>query len=105
VNYGNERRDTYTIFAVKGIDPDGAPTGLAPQAMMRMILHETVHSFANQVIDRNLATLLPVAERLLARPTVEARVRNTFYDNAPFLLRESLVRATCLVHTGDHEGS
>ncbi|MFN8583448.1 MAG: DUF4932 domain-containing protein [Gemmatimonadaceae bacterium] len=59
-------------------------------------MHEAIHAYTNQIVDRHASELRAAAERLLSDPRVRERVRGTFYDNWRFLLRESLVRAVAI---------
>jgi len=105
VNFGHELRNTHTIFALTRFDHRGLPTNLDYEAMARLGLHEGLHAYANQLVDRNLEALQPAAEALLAKPEVWSQVRETFYNNAPFLLRESMVRAVAIKYTEENGGS
>lgn len=104
VNFGDERRNTHTVFALSAFDRQGLPTGRDYEAMTRISLHEGIHAYANQLVDQNLASLSPAAEALLARPEVWSRVRESFYNNAPFLLRESMVRAVAIKYAEENGG-
>jgi hypothetical protein len=104
VNHGGERRATYTVVAVKGMDRQGLPTALNQAAMERLNLHETAHAYANQLVDRNLARLQRPAEILLRRPATWTRVKDSFYNNAPFLMRETFVRAVAIKYAEAHGG-
>jgi aminopeptidase N len=104
VNYGKERRDTYTIISVSGFDEKGMPKRLSDEAMARLNLHETGHTFVNQLVDNNLTALRGPAEILLKRPDTWSRVKDSFYNNAPFLMRESLVRAFAIKYTEQRGG-
>jgi hypothetical protein len=104
VNYGNERRDTYTIIAVSEFDANGMPGELSEIDMNRLNLHEVLHTFANQLADNNLGALERPAEELLKRPETWSRVEKSFYNNAPFLMRESFVRAVAIKYAEAHGG-
>lgn len=98
VNHGGGRRETFTMLAIEAFGPEGMPVARDPEPIARMMLHESVHAFTNQLVDRNLPRLLPPAAALLEVPEVARRVQGSFYANPPFLLYESLVRAVGIVY-------
>ncbi len=102
VNFQNNHRNTYTFFECKHFDSNGIPTGFKDEYFPRMMLHEYIHTFTNQLVDKNLKSLQSAAETMLANPGVASRVKNTFYDNWPFLLYESLVRAAAIKYMKDN---
>lgn len=96
VNFSHNKRNTYTFYECKGFDKNGVPNGLKQQYLPRMMLHESVHTFTNQLVDNNIEALRSSAEIMLANPRVANKVKNTFYDNWPYLLYESLVKAASI---------
>jgi Domain of unknown function (DUF4932) len=94
VNYGSNRRDTYTILS---------STSIANQfeKISRANLHETMHAFTNQLVDRHMSELYPAGKTLLANSVVASRVKGTFFNNVPYLLYESLVRAGTVKYVTD----
>ncbi len=98
INFKNNRRNTYTFFETKSFDNNGIPVNFSDEYFPRMMLHEYIHAYTNQLVDENIKTLQPYAEIILVQPKVADRVKNTFYDNWQFLLYESFVRASCIVY-------
>lgn len=104
VNFKANKRNTYTFFETKRFSGQGIPTGLKDEYFPRMMLHEYIHTFTNQLVDDNKIHLKTSAEIILSHPVVAQRVKNTFYDNWEFLLYESLVRASAITYmTENHE--
>lgn len=93
VNFGGGRRNTHTIVVPGSYDSAGLPGTQWKDWATRSTLHELVHAWTNQVVDRYADGLRPPAEMLLADPEVHSRVKDTFYGNWQYLLYESLVRA------------
>jgi len=93
VNYQNNHRDTYTIFGVKKFSAEGVPSNFKEPVFAWLLIHEYVHAFSNQLVDKYLKQLQPSAEVILANPRVFGLMKNTFYGNWQFLLYESFVRA------------
>lgn len=93
VNYKSNHRDTYTIFGCSKFDAKGLPGNFSNPLIARSNLHEYIHAFTNQLVDRNIITLQKPAETLLLNSQVSKLVANTFYGNWQFLLYESLVRS------------
>jgi len=102
VNFGNTRRHTITLFSVSAFNSQGLPTNFSDPVFRRLLLHEHVHAYANQLVDKNKEDLKSAAERLLARPEVWAKFKDTFFNNWEFLLYESMVRACCLKYAMLH---
>ena len=96
VNFKNNHRNTYTFFECKNFDNNGIPLELKSDYYPRMMLHEYIHCYTNQLVDKYIDKLQNSAEKILENPTVKDRVKNTFYDNWQFLLYESFVRATAI---------
>ncbi|MFN8651847.1 MAG: DUF4932 domain-containing protein [Gemmatimonadales bacterium] len=96
VNFGAGRRNTHTIVVAGAYDSAGLPGAQWKEWVTRSSVHELVHAYTNQVIDRYADALRPAAESLLALPEVHARVKDTFYGNWQYLLYESLVRAVAI---------
>jgi hypothetical protein len=103
VNFAGNVRDTYTVVAWKSFDKNGMPLALDAQKLARSTLHETIHSYTNQLVDRHMNDLRASAEVLLRNPTVWERVKDSFFNNAPFLLYESLVRASSIKYLLDNK--
>ncbi len=92
-NFEGDRRNTHTIFGTNDFDGEGIPTDFAKPGYAAMLLHERIHCFANQLVDKNQVALRPYAEVILADPEVNGLVKNTFYGNWQYLLYESMVRS------------
>ena len=93
VNFANNYRHTFTIFEMTSFDNQGIPTTFKNPYIPRMMLHEYVHAFTNQLVDKNKSTLQSSAETILKNPKVFNLVKDTFYGNWQYLLYESLVRS------------
>ena len=93
VNYPSNHRDTYTIFTSENFNKNGVPGNFSDLMYYRSILHEYIHSYTNQLVDKNISALQKPAEILIANPKVYKLMKNTFYGNWQYLLYESLVRA------------
>lgn len=104
INFANNRRNTATMFETNGFDASGVPTNLANPYIPKMIVHETVHCFTNQIVDKNLAAFEKVGKKLYAIPEVKQKVSGSFYDNWPYLMYESLVRAGSIKYWERHPG-
>lgn len=96
VNFGGGRRNTHTIVVAGAYDSAGLPGNRWKDWVTRSSVHELVHAYTNQVIDRYADSLRAAAESLLAVPEVQARVKDTFYGNWQYLLYESVVRAAAI---------
>lgn len=104
VNDRKDHRNTHTIVAYRPEDASGPMTKARREAIARSALHEYVHAFTNRLVDQRMGDLEAPAGRLLADPVVAERVKGTFYDNAPFLLYESLVRASTIKYLLENAG-
>jgi len=93
VNFANNYRHTVTIFETNSFDARGIPTTFKNPYIPRMMLHEYIHAFTNQLIDKNKNNFQIDGETILRNPRVYNLVKNTFYGNWQYLLYESLVRA------------
>jgi Domain of unknown function (DUF4932) len=93
INFSGNRRNTYTIFGCDAFDENGVPANFANPMFARSNLHEYIHAFTNQLIDKNISALQTPAETILSTPKIWERVKGTFYNNWQFILYESLVRA------------
>lgn len=85
VNFDSTKRNAYTIFT--------CDTNFSSPDYLNSILHEYVHCYINQLIEKDSQKLRPLAEALLMRKEVYAKVGKTFYGNWRYLLYESMVRA------------
>lgn len=107
VNYGNEIRDTYTIFGCTAFDKNGIPETFGQPYFVSSMLHEYIHCYVNQLVEKNSDKLKGSAEILLADPVVFGKMKDTFYGNWRYLLYESLVRAFAIAYGkynyGDNE--
>lgn len=104
VNYGNNRRNTHTVIAPTAFDAEGIPLGAANPAIARAILHEYLHAFTNQLIDKHAAELRGPAGAIVGDPRVAASFKDTFYGTWDFMLYESLVRASSIAYlSANHE--
>lgn len=99
VNYGNEIRDTYTIFGCAAFDDKGIPATFKEQYFPLTILHEYIHCFVNQLVERNSSKLKKPAEVIISNPKVFELMKDTFYGNWRYLLYESIVRANSISYT------
>ncbi|MBX7174491.1 MAG: DUF4932 domain-containing protein [Pyrinomonadaceae bacterium] len=93
VNFANNYRHTFTIYEMTAFDDRGIPTTFKNPYIPRMMLHEYIHAFTNQLVDKNKSVLQNSAETILKNPKVFNIVKDTFYGNWQYLLYESLVRA------------
>lgn len=93
VNFPRNYRHTITIFETTSFADHGLPTTFKNQVFPRMMLHEHIHAFTNQLIDTHSGRLRGYAETILKNPKVARAVENTFYANWRYILYESLVRA------------
>lgn len=96
VNFADNRRHTITVYETTSFDGGGVPTTFTNDVYPRMMLHEYVHAFTNQLVDKHGAELRGSAETILKDPKVFEIVEKTFYGNWQYLLYESMVRACCL---------
>jgi hypothetical protein len=102
VNLGGTTRHTATLFTVSSFDSQGMPENLEDPGYRELLLHEQVHAYANQLVDGRFQALEPAAQRLLHRAEVWDKFKATFYNNGPFLLYETLVRAGSLRYAVSH---
>lgn len=102
VNYRNEVRDTYTIFGCTDFDKNGIPTTFNEQYFPLSMLHEYLHCFVNQLVEKYSGKLRQSAETILFNPKVFELMKNTFYGNWRYLLYESLVRACSIKYKMEH---
>lgn len=104
VNFSNNYRQTFTIFETTSFDDKGMPATFNRQVFPRMMLHEYVHAFTNQLVDQHSRELRSYAEAMLKNPKVFKAVENTFYGNWQYLLYESLVRACSIKYFMANKG-
>lgn len=104
VNFANNYRHTFSIFETTDFDTNGIPTTFKNEVFPRMMLHEYIHAFTNQLIDKNSGELQKYAEVILKKPEVFKIVENTFYGNWQYLLYESLVRACSIKYMMANKG-
>lgn len=104
VNFANKYRHTITIFETTSFDSRGIPTTFKNEVFPRMMLHEYIHAFTNQLIDKNSVELRNYAEIILKNPKIFKLVENTFYGNWQYLLYESLVRACSIKYFMANKG-
>ncbi|HEV7681581.1 MAG TPA: DUF4932 domain-containing protein [Pyrinomonadaceae bacterium] len=104
VNFPQNYRHTITIFETTSFDDHGLPTTFKNQVFPRMMLHEYIHAFTNQLIDKGSDQLRVYAEAILKNPKVAKAVENTFYANWRYILYESLVRACSIKYFGANKG-
>jgi hypothetical protein len=104
VNYQNNHRDTYTIFGGRKFNPNGIPTNFQEPFFKWLIIHEYVHAFSNQLVDKHVDQLKPSAETIIANPKVFGLMKDTFYGNWQYLLYESFVRAGHIKYLMANEG-
>lgn len=104
VNFPKDYRHTFTIYETTAFDDRGLPTTFTDDVYPRMMMHEYVHAFANQLVDRHVDELQTSAETILAKPRVFAAMENTFYGNWRYLLYESLVRSCSIKYMMAHKG-
>lgn len=95
-NRAGNLRDTFVIYGANAYDRDGLPLGVDHVAIARSSVHELAHCYANQLVDRLMAALRGPAEKLLAKPAVWSKMKDTFFNNAPYLMYESFVRASAI---------
>jgi hypothetical protein len=93
VNHVGRHRDTFTVFGCAAADTDGIPLAFADPSFSRMMLHEYLHAFTNQLVDENTGALQESAEVMIANPVVFGLMKDTFYGNWKYLLYESMVRS------------
>ncbi|MBL8017397.1 MAG: DUF4932 domain-containing protein [Ignavibacteria bacterium] len=98
VNYGDEMRDTYTIFGCTAFDKNGIPETFGQPYFVSSMLHEYIHCFVNQLVEKHSLKLKGPAEILLGDPVVFGKMKDTFYGNWRYLLYESLVRAFSILY-------
>ncbi|MFZ1529396.1 MAG: DUF4932 domain-containing protein [Ferruginibacter sp.] len=93
VNPVEGNRNTFSIFGCTGFDEEGMPTTFKEPYFKNSMLHEFIHCFSNQLIDKHSKELRPYAESILNNTKVFKLMQNTFYGNWQYLLYESMVRA------------
>lgn len=96
VNFENNKRNTHTIFGCNKFDSNGIPMTFGEPSFAWSILHEYIHCFCNQLIEKDSLKLKPSGQELLSNQRVYNLVKNTFYNNWRYLLYESLVRAVSI---------
>lgn len=96
VNFPNNVRNTVTIFECTAFNNMGIPTDLTRPAIPRLMVHEYIHAFTNQLVDADTGELRKYSERLLKNPDVARATQNTFYNSWNYLLYESLVRSVSI---------
>ena len=92
-----------TLYCVLGVwqtDSKGQPE--FTRDMLKTIVHEFCHSYANPIIDRHAAKLQAAGEKIF--PHVAARMKRQAYGNWRTMLYESLVRASTLRYVRHHDG-
>jgi hypothetical protein len=104
VNFPKNYRHTITIFETTSFDDGGLPTTFKNQVFPRMMLHEYIHAFTNQLVDKRSDQLRGYAETILKNPKVSKAVENTFYANWRYILYESLVRACSIKYFRANKG-
>lgn len=102
VNFPIKNRYTFTLFSPQKFDENGFPIGFSIQNMLRSSLHEYIHTFGNQVVDKNMKALQKPAAKLLKTPKVWEKVKPTFFNNEQYLMYESIVRAVAIKYMVKH---
>ena len=98
VSFINGNRRAYAIIGV-GTDDAGMPV-FCKDWVLPLIIHEFAHSFANQLIDKNIDSLRASGEKIFA--VVEDAMRRQFYDNWITMMYEALVRASVVMYMKDN---
>lgn len=91
--------DLYCILGVWHTDEQGNP--VFPSDVLRIVVHEFCHSYANPLIDRHVQELQPVAEKLFRLVAVD--MESQAYGHWKPMLYESLVRASVVRYLQRYE--
>lgn len=102
VNFGNNRRNTFTIFGCESFDEKGIPHNFSSPLVTRSSLHEYIHAFTNQLVDEDILSFKDAAQSLLANESVWQKVQATFYNTWEFLVYESMVRACTIKYLSEN---
>lgn len=89
------------VFGCWKFDAEGVP--VFDRAYLPTFVHELCHSYTNPIVDRQLALLEPLGQRLFAaRPT---QMQRQGYSNGRTVLYETFVRACVVRCRADTEGA
>ena len=98
---GDGKEELFCILGVWQTDKEGMPE--FTRDMLKTVVHEFCHSYANPVIDRHEAELKAAGEKMF--PHVAAAMRRQAYDNWKTMFYESLVRASTLRYVRQYDGA
>ncbi len=96
----NGKEELFCVLGVWATDNQGLP--VFPEDVLKTIVHEFCHSYANPVMLRHLKELRPAGERLY-EPLAD-RMRSQAYGSAQTMLCESLVRASVVRYLRHYGG-
>ncbi len=105
-NYGphcrtaDGREELYCILGVWQTDALGRPA--FDRDVLPIVIHEFCHSYGNPLVDRHLAALRPVGERVF--PHVADILRRQGYGRWDSMMYESIVRACVVRYTLKYGG-
>jgi hypothetical protein len=86
---GDGQAELFSILGVWKTDDQGAPQ--FDPGVVRTVVHEFCHSYANSIVDRHEADFKPAGQRIY--PHVESAMKRQGYGNWKTIMYESLVRA------------
>jgi len=104
--YGPHWRDSsgkeelFCILGVWATDQAGEP--VFGQDVLKTVVHEFCHSYANPIIDRHQSELQVAGEKLFE--PVADQMRSHAYGNPQTMLRESLVRVSVVQYLRRYDG-
>ena len=99
--HSDGKEELFCILGAWQTDKDGMPEFTGD--MLKTVVHEFCHSYANPVIDRHEAELKTAGEKIF--PQVAPAMRRQAYDNWKTMLYESLVRASTLRYVRQYDGA
>jgi hypothetical protein len=99
--YSDGNEELFCILGVWQTDKEKMPQ--FTRDMLRTVVHEFCHSYANPIIDRHEAELKAAGEKIF--PHSAEAMRRQAYNNWKTMFYESLVRASTLRYVRQYDGA
>jgi hypothetical protein len=102
-NFSYQFRHSFTLFGCEKHDHKGMPQCNKTANYHWALLHESIHCYANQIIEADTTTWKKIGLQLLSVQGVMPKVQRTFYGNWRYILYETLVRAIAIKYAQAHQ--
>jgi hypothetical protein len=101
-NFSHHFRHSFTLFGCEKYDSKGMPQCNKTSNFHWALLHESIHCYANQIIESDTTAWKRIGTQLLYIQGVMPKVQGTFYGNWRYILYETLVRAIAIKYNQAH---